>query len=150
LGSPIKQTEKEKHMETKQSFKVAGNFPINDDFKVAYAVVEFNPAGKSVPPAVGDTCKSVSSNPSALIVTPDASVDPAKVPTAADGSIQVAVETGFISGVKGQDVVGMTVTSTISHADGSAIAPALDTFDTIADPNVASTAAILLGTPQPQ
>jgi hypothetical protein len=129
---------------------VTGNFQLMDDFQVPYAVIEINADGKSVAPAAGDTCETISSVPGSLVVVKDAAVDPAKVPADKNGNPQVAVETGFFRGVPGQDAVGVTTTSTIAKADPNApiVPPIVDTFDVVTDP--ATTGIVALGTPQPQ
>lgn len=111
------------------------NFQLQDNFKVPFSVIELdsdnNPTGGQ-----GDTATVVSSDTASLTVVLD--------PTPAPGSI---VSGFLVGGTKLQ--VGVAVTVTTSHADGSPVGqPVVDMIDIVAGAGVS--AGISLGTPIPQ
>jgi hypothetical protein len=119
------------------------NFALQDSQKVSYAISEADAKGNVVPPGAGDTVAVTSDSPSSLTVVADAAVDPAKLPTGAVAKNYLG--TGFLVGGTAPKV-GVQVTATISHTDGSpAPAPVVDLIDIIV--GAAVTGAISLGTP---
>lgn len=127
------------------------NFQLQDSFKVTYAAQEADADQNVVAPGSGDTVLVSSSDTASLTVVPDTAVDPAKVPNNADGTPgdpTKVLQTGFlVGGTKAQ--VGVKVTATFSHADGSAAAPPVeDLIDVIVGP--ATTGSLSLGTPVSQ
>lgn len=124
------------------------NVQLQDTQKVPYAVFEFDADGNVATPGSGDSVSVASDSLNSATVQPDASVDPAKVPNNADGTAGDAadcLQTGFILGGK-TPKVGVQITATFTHADGSAApSPVADLIDIVTGPGV--TGSISLGTP---
>lgn len=125
---------------------MANNTQLQDQQKIPYAIAEFDADGNIVPPGSGDTAAVSSSDTASLTVSPDAAIDPAKVPNNPDGTPgdpTKYLQTGFlVGGAKVQTGVGAT--STITHSDGTpGPAPVTDLLDIIVGP--AATQVMSLG-----
>lgn len=127
------------------------NFQLQDSFKVPYAISETDADQNVAVPGAGDSVVVSSSDTASITVAPDAAVDPAKVPNNADGTAgdpTKCLQTGFLVGGK-KAQVGVQVTATFSHADGTTAPPAVvDLIDVVVGPG--TTGVISLGTPVTQ
>jgi hypothetical protein len=114
---------------------MAGNFQLGDTEKVPYSLIELDADSNPATPEPGDTITIVSSDTASLAVVPD--------PTPAAGT----VASGFlVGGSKLQ--TGVTVTATVSHADGSPSLSVVDTIDIVG--GKASSLSLGLGAPVAQ
>ncbi len=111
-----------------------GNPQVHEGFMVPYVVAETKADGSFDPPAPGDNCVLVSSDPSSALVVPDATP-----------SVPDSIQTGFIQGLKAAP--GITLTETVSHADGTNFPPVVDTIDVI--PAAATGTVFTLGAEVP-
>lgn len=122
------------------------NPQLADNQKVPYAVFELDSDGSIAVPGSGDSVAVVSSAPASLTVNPDANVDPTKVPTGVDATR--CLQTGFLFGGT-TAAVGVQVTATFTHTDGSAAPPpVVDLIDVVTGAPV--TGSIALGVPVAQ
>lgn len=118
------------------------NFQLTVGFKVPYLVQEVDTTKTPnvvVPPLATDTFTVVSSSVN-VVVAPDAVVAPG------------AIASGFL--VAGSPEVGVTVTATVTKADGTMLgSPKIQTIDVVAvvpPPEVANDISFTLGTPVSQ
>jgi hypothetical protein len=109
------------------------NTQLGDSQKVPYTLIETDAKNNPVPAAPSDSISVVSGDTTMLTVVPDV--------TPAAGT----VGSGFLVG--GAKLGTVTVTATVTHADGS-IMTATDSIDIVA--GAASSLAFGLGAPIPQ
>lgn len=106
------------------------NFQLGDTEKVPYALTELDAASQPVAGVATDVIAIVSSVPASVAVVPDA--------TPVAGS----VASGFLTG--GVPAVGVVVTATVTHVDGTALTVS-DTIDCVG--GVANSISLGLGAP---
>lgn len=110
------------------------NFQLGDTEKVQYALTELDGASNPATAQPGDVVSVVSSDNDSASVVPDAT------PTAG------SVGSGWILGGK-KLAVGLTITATVTHADGTSLSVA-DTLDIVG--GKASSLSLGLGAPVSQ
>jgi hypothetical protein len=91
------------------------NFQLGDTEQAPYSLIELDADSNPATPAAGDVITVVSSDTASITVVPDA--------TSAAGTVASGILKG---GTKVQ--VGVTITASVTHADGS---PALTTTDLV-------------------
>jgi hypothetical protein len=113
------------------------NVQLTVGFKVPYLVQEVDTTKNPpvvVPAVATDVTTVVSSAPASVSVVPDATVAPG------------AAASGFL--VSGTPLVGVVVTATTTHADGTALGtPKTQTIDVVAAVEIANDISFTLGVP---
>jgi hypothetical protein len=109
-------------------------FQLGDTEKVAYSLIELDADSNPASPQAGDTITIATSDPASLTSVPDV------VPVAG------SVASGFLLGGKKLQV-GVTVTATVTHADGTSLT-VTDAIDIVG--GQASSLSLGLGAPVAQ
>jgi len=109
------------------------NFQLGDTEKAPYSLTELDAASQPATPLPSDVLTIVSDSPGSLSIVPDAT------PKAG------TVASGFIVG--GTPKVGVVITATVKHADGTSLTTS-DTVDVVG--GAASSLSFGLGSPVPK
>ena len=120
------------------------NQPLQDTFKLPYFATELDADGNQAMDP-GDSVAVTTDDTAKATVAPDATVDPAKVPSGTDAT--KVLQTGFLVG--GSKLGTVNVTATFSHTDGTAAPPPISVaVDILSGPPV--TGGFGFGTAVPQ
>lgn len=111
------------------------NPQIGDTEKAPYTLVELDADSNPALPSAGDVISITSSDTDSATIVPDA--------TPVAGS----VASGFVVGGKKLQV-GVVITASVTHADGTTLGPVTDTIDIVG--GVASSLSFGLGAPVAQ